>query len=616
MKIRKDAKAGLNAKHFRKIEKLSENRTVESKIHDRMTRRSYEKFAKRGTTSETEYRNSSRGYSLLGHRAMKIEGEGRFRNAAFDIDPLDEKIRSWHQLGSQNQNEIFSVLNDIHFSDKNMIYRTDMNDVSIESKRRTTELNVGTVEGIREMATSTEFALEEVRRDSSEPLEDENEESSENTKTVMKDSSLLGLEDVPLKSENFRNARTSLLIFDESRQLVKESGSETAVHCANEGKIENARSYIVDEPAGNVRISANLMLIKANISEDLPDTQSIPVPSEAVSSYGERDVCERQKQDAAADAETVGNGLMLPNHEERECDIAFEDDQISEQSTGGILPSEDIGNSKLTERQSKYGCSAEAELVSETEMKTFSMVESEKCDFVPGGEEMVELNSTLKGLLPQYGWQMSHNYLNSRLRGMQKHFGVTNIGNGVAMTKRQRGHVTSTDGVQERKHTKPAMRCEKEASQKKVVDTRDGERVVLERDGRTGDDENGNGRIGSSKNKKKSKKKNRKSVENVDDNEVIEGKSIERKKIAKNELHVKPTKNAGKVEKEVKKKVVYLVKESERIRIEEKMKSLRQHFGLSNVIFDEVFLNFMSVSYCHFSSILSCAYVKLECTLL
>jgi len=599
MKIRSDVKAGLNAKHFRKREKLSENRTVESKLHDRMTRRSYEKFASHEAASETEYRNSSREYSSLGHKTKKIEGEGIFRNAAFDIDPLDEKIRSWHQIGNQNQNEIFSVLNDIHCSDRNMIYRTDANDSCIETKLYTTEQSVRTIDSVREIGTSTEFAFEEVRRGSSKDLEAESEESSENTKKAVKDSSLLRLEDVPLKSENFRNARTSLLIVDESKPLVKESYNETAVHCANQSekidlmngdsKIQNVRSYIVNEPADHVRISANLMLIKANISEDLQDTQGGPVPSEAVSSYGERVLCERQKQDATGDAETVGNGLTLPNHEDREYDVAFGDNQISEQSTGGLLPSEEIGKSKLTEQQSKERCSAAAELVCETEMKTFSMVENEKCDFVSGGEEMVELSSTMKGLLPQYGWQMSRNHLNSGLKGMQKHFGVASTGNEVAMTKRQGGCVTSSadpHGVQERKHTKPVMKSEEEASQKKAVDTKDGECALLERERKMEDDENGNGRIGSSKNKKKSKKKNRKSVDNVDDNEVLEGKSIDRKKM-KNELHVKATKNAGNVEKDVKKKVVCLVKESERIRIEEKMKSLQQHFGLSNVIFDE-----------------------------
>ena len=595
MSIRKDIKAGLNVKPFRKPEGCRKNKLFENKVHDRMTKRTYERLRNHEITKDVTYDHLSERYSKSLHTNKNYEGIRNIDSTAvFDVGPLEEKIRSWHQIS--NRSEAFGLLNDVHFGERNMICRTDeTNDVYSEAKDCANEHSVDAALGVREAGCSLEDC--EVERGNVGKLNVENEEPVGSEKMLLKDSSLLGLEDGDFKSGVFRNARRSLLIVDENDQSDSENCSKPVVHRTDVGlpmevigennKRDNG-SYCVKELAAKVRISDNLMLIKANISADLQHIQSGPEASSALSSCGEKVAGEKPEASGIETDDLTGACRSLRDGGNRS---AHGNNEPSEEPYGGMFSLEEIEKGLLTGGITKSDNQA-GDIESETELKTFSIAESSKSSSVSNGEEMVELSSTLKGLLPQYGREMFHSYLNSKRKAMHGGRENENTGEETPMIARQSCYVASSpssNGGHDRIQDTEAIKKERQLSVKKTVNMKVENYDATGWDRTTENDENGNDRIGQNKSKRKSKKKNRRSAECVDEKEMNEGKnSGDRGQTSKSGLDVKIARDVGNIDKELKKKPVCLVRESERIQIEEKVKLLKERLGAANVVFDEV----------------------------
>ena len=586
MKIRQDIKSGLSVQHSRKLDGHKEGKSFENKVHDRMTRRSYEKLAE--LTSEINYDCILKRHSNSVDHGTSTEVTRSAGNAAFDVGPLEEKIRSWHQLGNSSHNKVYSLLGDIRFDGKNMICREE--DTCSCENRDIAERSVGAVENVRQVGTST-------RRENTLTADAVTGEHVGTSRTLVNDSSLLGLENVDLKSGIFSNTRKSLLIVDETKQGDdRENCCGTSEQCTkvnqtveligDDSKRDNSGCYI-EELVDKIRISDNLMVIKADISADLQNSQVTSAGPESMNQYSERNFNEMKELEAGDFESVLDDPTAADNCRRNEGDsISCLDSRTSRENCCGMFLIGENEKILLTNSSSQRDIQAgSAEL--ETEMKTFSIAESTKCSFASGGEEMADVSSTLKGLLPQYGHPMLHSALNCSGQVVVEGREHERIEKEIPVIDRQLGCMTSSaesNGGHEAQQDNETVK--REGEMKKTTDTKVENSVHT-----TGWDMKVE--CGQSRNKKKSKKKNRRGADNIDDREMIEKRNIDGKKVSKNNIDLKLAKNVGNIEKEIKRKPVCLVRESERTQIEGKIRQLQEQIGEADVIFDEVCCHFL-----------------------
>ena len=613
MKVRKDIKTGIHVKKPRKDEKRKDNCLMENKVHDRITRRSYERLMKsKSDVMLGMNENSTRGEickteQMVDDREKWTRIEG---NAPFDLGPLEEKIRSWHQINDNNHNTVGNLLGDSNRDKINMLYsQPGANDKGISAAQpkdremvsSSTGCDAKTVDEVRHMGTSTNWPGNESNNygQSVTKVELTGEASMKNAKKIFEDSSLLGLEDVTLKRDVMRNARKSLLIVDEeSEPDVKSSdvGSSSNMITGNENMNCN-----IEELVDKVRISDNLLLIKANLSADSQNVEPRAMTSQDEISCNETRFVGRSQRAALCFRNDQGDaqGVLSKLDVHGEKNLQHAERPTHREALGRMLSLEEVEKDLLTDSSFRSD-SRVSESVCETEMKTFSMAENERCSFTSNGEEMIESRTTLRGLLPQFGRQMFGTCLNGEREKMQSEdegemciliSECQNIctGEETPMIQRQERYVTASPkskGGFETKRGIESTNFQRQENLKKGLNSKVDQKDMTTWDETSERNENMNDKTGYSKSKKKSKKKNRKSTELEE--EVKEGKQNDGKNVSKNEMGLNITKNVANIEKETKKKPVCLVKETDKIQIEEKIRLLQEQVGMNNVIFDEV----------------------------
>lgn len=449
------------------------------------------------------------------------DGKG---TSSFDLEPLEDKIRSWHQLND---------VNDLHSPFEN---------------------NVVLQHCEREQFSSTSRG-----------------------EKVLNDSSLLGLEDTGFNLENVKNTRQSLLIVEErikkdemlpvENEKAKDESSLLEINTGNRN--EKHGSCCIVELADKVRISDNLLLIQANIADETQSNQN-----ESMSQNIDNLLWDKKDESIIPDdlKHDLNDVNLLACNEGRD---------VTCKNQMAMLSLEEVEKNLLAnERNDSVSAAQQPESTFEMEMKTFSVAECNDVD--TNGEEMVELSSTIRGLLPQYDPQMFNKYLDSkRAKTLYEKGEEKATGEETPMTKRQ--------GSESKRGTEVNATLNLR-TRNKVTEYEDDQNVSACLDEEIGNCEKTIDKTGNNKSKKKSKKKNRKSSENVNEKQSNEEKTGNGKITGNNtnECIKKISKKLTAIENEIKKKPKCLVKENDRINIEDKIKLLQGEYGLSNVIFDEV----------------------------
>lgn len=561
MDVRRSIKARLNMRSCVKPGNIP-NSCSYDEIHERISQRSYERLVMSrgddvivgnvGSVVDGGAKRISRGVNEI--------GVTRNVKSSFDLEPLEEKIRSWHQIRDNNQNWAGNVESGGDFDKKG----------SLCGGKRKTDVsgappNKTVYDEVVEMSGEGHFW----------------KESGKCRRRVLEDSSLLQLEDTNIKSDISKNTRKSLLIVDEKNSTSELLSLQNDAQRTDETHVNCCIETLTD----NIRISDNLMLIKANISADAPDLHESEKPPLLDSDDLENKGGAERNPSVVDD---VKHGDCVSSTTEQEASSS----DLRRKAIGRILSLDEVEKGLLIDpvvsgTEQQYGKERESNF--EMEMKTFAIAEERNCSFVSDGEAMVELSSTLKGLLPQYGRQMFNKYLDSKGGMMQgckvvdksdmlsNHHQSISSGEETQRITRQSSESqqiseVDDDAVKGRANETSSIEAERKDAPEWKQKTGGGERAA-ERV------------VGSGKSKKKSKKKNRKSSENAEEKQTNDGKKNVN---CETDLVVKLSKKVSNIESETKKKSVCLVKENERVQIEEKIKALQEDHCIKNIIFDEV----------------------------
>ena len=645
-------------------------------VHERITRRSYENL-KRNTDAVDVNQGEQQLVNASGH--ARLEQKDGKTNLAFDIEPLEDKIWSWHQVEDSNHNRITKLIDvnrkiderrectteycelqgpesKVHESNvhKPEIHRAELEgqssgDQNSQNSGQSTEANGAEAAETYEnaMIRKAEYRIE---REEDLILK---EAYACTKQSLPEDSSLLKLEEIAINRSSTCN--DNLLIVDSNKR--EENFHQDYSHSrTNIEEIDisfddskNAFSPCIEELSTDscstkVRISDNLMVITADLSMETSPEETLANGETINEDLGrpyvddlqvEENVCRDTNRNT-----NQGNGANS-NDDERDsssadakfnpaefCEMLCLDDVKLDMLRECVFDIHEIKHEipyrKRTENRDTGACSGQ-------ELKTYSVAESRQTSpnakSSSGNKKKV---SPLKGLLPQFGETFSkgssnrngycrpeviENEAGRKFSGeetpqiiKQDTVRTTSIdkkrskdSSHSKSSKEKKGAAVKSDIKLEKKNASLKIDGKSEKQRKSSEPKEAGVKVPggdVSRKDVASEDVTSTVEGTSNSKKKKSKKKNRKSAEDPQQEKVIiTDNSYERKMSSQDaECKVKEKKISKSSDNEKIKKPSSNLKESERLRIKEKVKQLQEQVGTGNVIFDEVSL-FLFVKY-------------------
>ena len=603
----------------------------------------------------------------------RLEQKDGKTNIAFDIEPLEDKIWSWHQVEDSNHNRITKLIDVDRKIDEQRECTTEHCELQgseskvHESNLHKPESHRGELEG--------QSSGNQNSQNLGQPTETNGAEAAETYENAMirkteyriereedlilkeayactkqslpEDSSLLKLEEIAINRGSTCN--DNLLIIDSNKR--EENFHQDYSHSrTNIEEIDisfddskNEFSPCIEELSTDlcstkVRISDNLMLIKADLSMETSPVETLANGETRNEDLGRTYIDDLQiKEKVCCDTNpnaNQGNGGNL-NNDERDsssADPEFNPDEFCEMLCLDDVKLDmlrefvfdvheikhEIPHHKRTENRDTGACSGQ-------ELKTYSVAESRETSpnakSSSGNKKKV---SPLKGLLPQFGETFSKGSSDKngycRPEIIENEAGRKASGEETPQViKNETVRTTSIDKKRSKdsSHSKSskekkgaAVKSDIKLEKKNASVKIDGKSEKLRKSSESKDtgvkapggdasrkdvvSENvtSTAEGTSDSKKKKSKKKNRKSTEDQQQEKVIiTDNSYERKMSSQDaECKVKEKKTSKSSDNEKIKKSSSNLKESERLKIKEKVKLLQEQVGTANVIFDEVSL--------------------------
>lgn len=672
---RRDLKAGVSKNH--KIlgkQKGGQNLTKEigcpsdNMVHERITRRSFENLKKNPDITNAVAVNQG-GQQSVNARLEQKKGK---TNLAFDIEPLEDKIWSWHQVEDSNHNRITKLIDVDRQIEELRECTTDHCELQgPESKGHGSKVHKpeghraeleGQSSGDQNSQNSGK-SPETKRAEAPETYENAmirktenliecevdlilNEAYASKKQTLAEDSSLLKLEEIAVNRGTTCNDNLLIIDSDKREENCHQEYSHSrtnleevdiSFHGSQNAFAPCIEELSMDSSSTKVRISDNLMLIKADLSmetspeETLAHGKAINESLERTyvdSLQGEEKVCHDTNRKSKQ-----GNEGSLNNDEKNSssgeqkfnpaefCEMVCLDDVQLHVLRDCVFDTHEIKHEispkKRTENHDTGACSGQ-------ELKTYSVAESRETS--PSAKSSSGKNkkvSPLKGLLPQFGETFSKGSSNKdgycRPELIENEAGRKVSGEETPQaTKQETARTTSVDKKRSRDSNSKSNKEKKNAAVKSDIKSekknasvkidgksekqrKNSEQKETDVKASSGDasrkevtSENATSTAEGTSNskKKKSKRKNRKSAEDPQQEKVIiTDNSYERKLSSQDaECKGKERKMSKSSDHEKIKKPLSNLKESERLKIKDKVKLLQEQVGMANVIFDEVSL--------------------------
>eukprot|EP00795_Rhopilema_esculentum_P016322 gene16322-7711_t len=602
--MRRNIKAGIFKTDATKQEgQQDHNReggNFESVIHDRLSKRTYKRLLDEGRIKENTVSTSrldSRFSMDDGVTTLPVSKKAG--KPTFDLEPLEEKIKSWHQVRDSGGNAVVNAV--LRGNDKpGSKIETETSGVEphdhVDSAFvvATNSANPQDIANAKESSKRGNNKNESVGIGPEMPLLGNSLDGCNKRVTV--DTSLLMLEKVGIEAD--KQEKSLLIVNGDNIAGDKYFESKASVVSIKENPDDKVSSpCCIEELPDKIRITDNLMVIKADISakcnstvdEFLPE-DLLETPTEYCNEHNAKNAIRIEAEkcceaDASAQAENERSHCVDNENPPSGFTRILSLEQVEKDL---------ISDSKSSKFEKRADFENEVEKVPENcelEMKTFSVEENtseNEVSFCP--EDMIELSSTLKGLLPQYIGKMQRTplrYATSMDAYREKSFeDVT--GEETPMITRQDNttKVVSSDSVRGKSGSVKVELPVKDD----IVDKVKGECLT-----RKSLDPPENISLAeqatNSKGKKKSKKKSKKCNEQGDERYAVENKSLDKdsslpEKTGYSSKQLKSSKSLDSEQKNGKRQSNGL-KESERQLVKEKIKNLQDEFGISNVIFNE-----------------------------